>query len=87
MDRGFNARTVASTAMNAESSRSHSIFTVIIEISDTGDVEGGERVRAGKLNLVDLAGSERQKKTGASGATLKEGAKVNCLQPYLHYML
>ena len=33
--------------------------------------------RVGKLNLVDLAGSERQKKTGASGARLKEGAKIN----------
>ena len=76
MDRGFNARTTASTQMNAESSRSHSIFSVVIEITDVSEVEGGATVRAGKLNLVDLAGSERQKKTGASGATLKEGAKV-----------
>jgi hypothetical protein len=30
-----------------------------------------------KLNLVDLAGSERASKTGASGQTLKEGAKIN----------
>ena len=30
-----------------------------------------------KVNLVDLAGSERQKSTGASGATLKEGANIN----------
>lgn len=29
------------------------------------------------MNLVDLAGSERQKSTGASGATLKEGANIN----------
>jgi len=77
MDRGFSARTVASTLMNAESSRSHSIFTVVVEVSTQGDEDGEERVRAGKLNLVDLAGSERQKKTGASGATLKEGAKIN----------
>jgi len=30
-----------------------------------------------KVNLVDLAGSERAKSTGASGATLKEGANIN----------
>jgi hypothetical protein len=30
-----------------------------------------------KVNLVDLAGSERVKSTGASGATLKEGANIN----------
>jgi len=29
------------------------------------------------MNLVDLAGSERADKTGASGATLKEGANIN----------
>lgn len=30
-----------------------------------------------KMNLVDLAGSERVKSTGATGATLKEGANIN----------
>ena len=30
-----------------------------------------------QLNLVDLAGSERASKTGATGATLKEGANIN----------
>ena len=29
------------------------------------------------MNFVDLAGSERQGKTGATGDTLKEGAKIN----------
>jgi hypothetical protein len=29
------------------------------------------------VNLVDLAGSERVKSTGATGATLKEGANIN----------
>jgi hypothetical protein len=46
--------------MNKDSSRSHSIFTVYIEMSE--EVEGcdGETsFKAGKLNLVDLAGSER----------------------------
>ena len=76
LDQGQASRTVAATAMNAESSRSHSIFTVIIEASSVGE-DGREMFRAGKLNLVDLAGSERQKKTGATGALLREGAKIN----------
>jgi len=43
----------------------------------TKDDMGKEHVKVGKLNLVDLAGSERQKKTGAVGKVLKEGAKIN----------
>ena len=49
--------------MNADSSRSHSIFTIFMECSEQDD-KGEEHIRAGKLNLVDLAGSERQGKTG-----------------------
>ena len=45
--------------MNARSSRSHSIFTVVVETAETG-VDGEPHIRVGKLNLVDLAGSERQ---------------------------
>ena len=61
--------------MNKESSRSHSIFSIIIENSMT---EGGEtKYRMGKLNLVDLAGSERQSKTEATGERLKEATKIN----------
>merc|ERR1719362_2624833 len=60
--------------MNADSSRSHSIFTINIEMmSSTGDGQ----IRKGKLNLVDLAGSERQAKTGATGNRLKEATKIN----------
>ncbi len=42
------------TLMNERSSRSHAIFTIIIECSDTGP-DGGKRIRAGKLHMVDLA--------------------------------
>lgn len=76
MSIGLTNRTVGSTAMNAESSRSHSIFTIIIEANEK-DAEGKDHIRAGKLNLVDLAGSERQKKTEAVGDRLKEGSKIN----------
>lgn len=61
--------------MNAESSRSHSIFTIQVEMMHTTGDDG--HIRKGKLNLVDLAGSERQAKTGASGDRLKEANKIN----------
>merc|ERR1719487_1802552 len=76
MQAGQRNRSVASTLMNNESSRSHSIFTIIIECCETG-IDGADHIRVGKMNLVDLAGSERQSKTGASGDTLKEATKIN----------
>ena len=62
---GRDNRATRGTDMNSHSSRSHSIFTIIVEnsIEDSGET----RYRMGKLNLVDLAGSERQSKTNASG--------------------
>ncbi len=72
LDYGNKNRTTAKTNMNATSSRSHALFTVHIE-----SLEGADKIRGSKLNFVDLAGSERQGKTGATGDTLKEGAKIN----------
>eukprot|EP00227_Mantoniella_beaufortii_P001149 CAMPEP_0197614672 /NCGR_PEP_ID=MMETSP1326-20131121/59645_1 /TAXON_ID=1155430 /ORGANISM="Genus nov. species nov., Strain RCC2288" /LENGTH=429 /DNA_ID=CAMNT_0043183549 /DNA_START=129 /DNA_END=1415 /DNA_ORIENTATION=+ len=76
---GKKNRTVGSTLMNADSSRSHSIFTITIETSEVmeGEPEEDAKIRVGKLNLVDLAGSERQGKTGATGDRLKEATKIN----------
>lgn len=71
MDHGTAQRMTGETAMNKDSSRSHSIFTIYIETAEK-DEAGEQRVKAGKLNLVDLAGSERQSKTQATGARLKE---------------
>jgi hypothetical protein len=59
------------------SSRSHSIFTVIIETSQLDPNTGESHIRVGKLNLVDLAGSERQSKTGATGQRRLEATKIN----------
>jgi len=72
-DNGSKNRHVASTKMNAESSRSHLILSVIIEA--TNKTNG--QVNRGKLSLVDLAGSERVGKTGASAETLKEANSIN----------
>ena len=73
---GKKNRSVGATLMNQDSSRSHSIFTVVIESSALG-ADGDKHIKAGKLNLVDLAGSERQAKTGATGDRLKEATKIN----------
>merc|ERR1719356_2374773 len=76
MNKGWKNRSTGATNMNAESSRSHSIFTITIEMMSTGAGDSSH-IRKGKLNLVDLAGSERQAKTGAAGDRLKEATKIN----------
>lgn len=76
MNVGNQNRSVGATNMNEHSSRSHAIFVITIECSETG-VDGENHIRVGKLNLVDLAGSERQTKTGAQGERLKEATKIN----------
>ena len=75
MQAGKKNRSVGATLMNATSSRSHSIFTIVVECGESDD--RGDHIRVGKLNLVDLAGSERQSKTGATGERLKEATKIN----------
>ena len=54
--RGSQQRTTAATAANAQSSRSHSIFTADIETVLPAE-DGLTRVRFSRLNLVDLAGT------------------------------
>ncbi|XP_048470882.1 kinesin-like protein KIF17 [Rhincodon typus] len=76
MDVGWGNRAVGYTLMNKDSSRSHSIFTIHLEMCSIDD-NGKDHIRVGKLNLVDLAGSERQAKTGATGDRLKEATKIN----------
>ncbi|KAL5635356.1 hypothetical protein ACGC1H_004223 [Rhizoctonia solani] len=73
MRQGGQARAVTATNMNAESSRSHSIFLITIQQKN---IESGA-MKTGNLYLVDLAGSEKVGKTGASGQTLEEAKKIN----------
>lgn len=70
------------TNMNARSSRSHTIFRMVIESKEkdsnySSDYSSTDAVRVSVLNLVDLAGSERIAKTGAGGVRLKEGKHIN----------
>jgi hypothetical protein len=58
--RGQAARKVGETAMNRESSRSHSVFTCTLECAST-DANGVTQVLHSRLNLVDLAGGHLQR--------------------------
>jgi hypothetical protein len=46
MQSGKRNRSVGATLMNATSSRSHSIFTIVIECAE----QGGEHIRMGKVS-------------------------------------
>ncbi|VDL93764.1 unnamed protein product [Schistocephalus solidus] len=73
LEEGKMNRHVSFTNMNAQSSRSHSLFTVMIS---QRNVDTGQALE-GRLNLVDLAGSEKVSKTGAEGNTLDEAKMIN----------
>ncbi|XP_047340595.1 kinesin-like protein KIN-12D isoform X2 [Impatiens glandulifera] len=75
LSQGSSNRRVAATNMNRESSRSHSVFTCVIE--SRWEKDNNCNLRFARLNLVDLAGSERQKSSGAEGERLKEAANIN----------
>eukprot|EP00002_Diphylleia_rotans_P039226 TRINITY_DN9055_c0_g1_i4.p1 TRINITY_DN9055_c0_g1~~TRINITY_DN9055_c0_g1_i4.p1 ORF type:complete len:1927 (+),score=590.84 TRINITY_DN9055_c0_g1_i4:53-5833(+) len=80
LNAGEARRHVGATNMNEHSSRSHTVFQVIIESRDRlsiGSDDSDESVRVSVLNLVDLAGSEKASLTGAEGIRLKEGAHIN----------
>ena len=69
------ARSVASTKMNSQSSRSHSVFMLHLR----GYNEDSGAVVEGALNLCDLAGSERLDRSGAGADAkrLKETQAIN----------
>lgn len=77
MSEGNKSRTVAATSMNAESSRSHAVFTVVMTQSHYDEMTKATGEKVSKISLVDLAGSERASKTNASGDRLKEGSNIN----------
>uniref|UniRef100_M4C5Y8 Kinesin motor domain-containing protein n=1 Tax=Hyaloperonospora arabidopsidis (strain Emoy2) TaxID=559515 RepID=M4C5Y8_HYAAE len=80
---GNRNRTVGHTAMNDKSSRSHSVFRIVIESKQKDvsrrlseeDVDGA--VLVASLNLVDLAGSESLRHTGAEGIRQREAGNIN----------
>ena len=63
----LQSRAVGSTLLNSDSSRSHLVLTLTVEVGST----------VGKLLFVDLAGSEKVKRTGATGSLLTEATAIN----------
>ena len=75
--RGAANRRVGQTNMNADSSRSHSVFTISVTSTVKSDASAPTTKKSALLHLVDLAGSERQKSTDAAGERLKEASAIN----------
>lgn len=69
--RGNKIRHTRSTLLNAKSSRSHAMFSIVLHIK----TEKSEK--SSVLHLVDLAGSEGLRRTNHSGLAQKEGVLIN----------
>lgn len=64
LDKGSTRKHTADTLLNKQSNRSHSMFTITVQIKECTS-EGVELIKCGKLNLVVLAGSENILRSGA----------------------
>ena len=75
------ARATSATAMNRDSSRSHSLLTIsvnqLLPSLDEDGEEIGETRRTARIHLVDLAGSENLNRSQAVGQRAKEAAGIN----------
>ncbi|XP_049491150.1 kinesin-like protein KIF14 [Panthera uncia] len=79
LELGNKQRATAATGMNDKSSRSHSVFTLVMTQTKIESVEGEEHDHriTSRINLIDLAGSERCSTAQTSGERLKEGVSIN----------
>ncbi|XP_070178787.1 kinesin-like protein KIF23 [Littorina saxatilis] len=80
--KGQKRRKVAHTSLNAESSRSHSVFNIRLvqaPLDTRGEevLQDPEKMCVSQLSLVDLAGSERTNRTRNAGDRLKEAGNIN----------
>ncbi|EDV39516.1 uncharacterized protein Dana_GF10068 [Drosophila ananassae] len=77
LEKGKERRKTATTLMNAQSSRSHTVFSILVHIRENG-IDGEDMLKIGKLNLVDLAGSENVSKAGnEKGIRVRETVNIN----------
>jgi|UniRef100_A0A7S4FYE6 kinesin family protein 1 len=80
LDQGIANRSVAATAMNATSSRAHTVIQLSLDMVDELGQVGAKKIsrpRRSRANLVDLAGSEKISKSKVEGANLKEAIGIN----------
>ena len=68
-------RSIGDHDLNAESSRSHTVFSFYMTARSRGEMN--KLGIAAKLHLVDLAGSERISKTNVEGQMVKEATHIN----------
>ncbi|KAA0154797.1 hypothetical protein FNF27_03476 [Cafeteria roenbergensis] len=74
---GERNRHVTSTRLNMASSRSHTLFRMVIEAAFPHGDAFAHGAPHPCLNMVDLAGSENVKRSGASGQQVKEAGHIN----------
>lgn len=79
---GQKRKRMGHTILNAESSRSHSVFTVRLVQAPTDSrgeylIQDKRTIMVSQLSLVDLAGSERTNRTKNTGARLREAGNIN----------
>ncbi|XP_044257174.1 kinesin-like protein KIF11 [Tribolium madens] len=72
---GANDRHIADTNINRQSSRSHTIFTILVTIRELSN--GEEIVKTGKIHLIDLAGSENVGRSGATDLRARQAGTIN----------
>ena len=80
---GNYIRHASSTSMNLASSRSHAIFSLVIEGKDSNT----EIMQISKINLVDLAGSERLKTNNKKEAIFNEAKYINLSLSFLEQVI
>ncbi|CAH0398182.1 unnamed protein product [Chilo suppressalis] len=76
LEEGMRNRAVGAHAMNAHSSRSHTVLSVRVRRELRADASVNCSTH-GKINFVDLAGSEMTKRTHSTGKTLEEANNIN----------
>ncbi|NWY98049.1 KIF14 protein, partial [Loxia curvirostra] len=79
LELGNKQRATAATVMNDKSSRSHSVFTLVMTQTKVEfmNEEQCDRRLTSHINLIDLAGSECCTKAQTTGERLKEGVSIN----------
>jgi len=82
---GNTNRISDATVMNSVSSRSHAVFTLLVE--SEGHQGGRAMTKFAKINLVDLAGSERMYKTKNSSGQLSEAKSINLSLHFLEQVI